>query len=104
MVLYGLSHLDLQHLSHVMRKPVYAICKHQRRRSAFTSAQYDQGFVIRCLDSIIPLLGIAKISRPELISVAEQTSLGLNWSETQKTDFLMMQLICKAPYLSSKGL
>ena len=29
-------------LSHVMRKPVYAICKQQRDRSACASAQSDQ--------------------------------------------------------------
>ena len=31
-----------QHMSHVMRKPVYAICEQQRHRSACTSAQSDQ--------------------------------------------------------------
>ena len=30
------------HLSHVMRKPVFAICKQQRRRTAWASAQSDQ--------------------------------------------------------------
>ena len=30
------------HMSHVMRKPVYAICEQQRRRSACASAQSDQ--------------------------------------------------------------
>ena len=34
--------LIIYNLSHVMRKPVYAICKHQRRRSACTSVQSDQ--------------------------------------------------------------
>ena len=46
-------------------------------------------FVIRSLDSIIPLLGTADISRPYLASAAEQAGLSLNWSETPKTDFLM---------------
>ena len=36
-----------------MRKPVYAICEQQRRRSACAFAQSDQHFVVRCLDSII---------------------------------------------------
>ena len=31
-----------QYMSHVMRKPVSAICEQQRRRSACTSAQSDQ--------------------------------------------------------------
>ena len=30
------------HMSHVMRKPVYAICEQQRRRSTCASAQSDQ--------------------------------------------------------------
>ena len=30
----GLHCLPRSHLSHVMRKPVYAICEQQRRRSA----------------------------------------------------------------------
>ena len=32
----------LSHMSHVIRKPVFAICEQQRRRSAFASAQFDQ--------------------------------------------------------------
>ena len=31
-------------MSHVIRKPVYAICEQQRRRSAWASAQSDQHF------------------------------------------------------------
>ena len=49
-------------MSHVMRKPVYAMCKQQRRRSAYASAQSDQRFVVRCLDSI-SLVSISEISR-----------------------------------------
>ena len=45
------------------------------------------------LDSIIPLLARAEISRPYLVSVAEQASLSLNWSLTTKTGFLVMWLI-----------
>ena len=29
-------------MSHIMRKPVYAICEQQRHRSAWASAQSDQ--------------------------------------------------------------
>ena len=48
-------------MSHVMRKPVYAICEQQRRRSACASAQSDQHLCFRCLDSIIPLVSISEI-------------------------------------------
>ena len=50
-------------------------------------------FVVRCLDSVIPLLAIAEFSRPQLVSSAEQVGLSLSWSQTPKTGFLMMGLI-----------
>ena len=56
------SHL----MSHVIRKPVFAICEQQRRRSACAMRSLISTFVIRCLDSIIhvPLVStcISKIS------------------------------------------
>ena len=81
------------YLSHVMRKPVYAICEQQRRRSACASAQSDQRFVVRYLDSILSLLATAEISRLWLASVAEQACLSLTWSQTPKTGFLVTRLI-----------
>ena len=62
------NHLSLfncipQNMSHVTRKPAYAICEQQRCRSACASAQSDHRLFVRCLDSIIPLLAIATISR-----------------------------------------
>ena len=60
-----------------MRKPVYAICEQQRCRSACASAQSDQRFVVRSLDSIIPLVSIFQISRLQTVSVAEQAGLSL---------------------------
>ena len=50
-------------------------------------------FVVRCLDSIIPLLAIAEISRLQLVSVAEQAGLSLTWSQPPKTGFLVTRLI-----------
>ena len=50
------------------------------------------GLGIHCLDSILPLLARAEISRPELVLSAEQASLSLNWSQTPKTGFLVMWL------------
>ena len=52
-------------------------------------------FVVCCLDSIIPILAKSKISRLWLVSVAEQASLSLTWSQTPKTGFLMMWLISR---------
>ena len=50
-------------------------------------------FVIRCLDNIISILAKSKISRLYLSSVAEQLGLGLTWSQTLKTGFLVKRLI-----------
>ena len=49
----------------VLTKPAFAICEKQRRRSAWTSMQHSliNAFVVRCLDSIIPILAKSKISR-----------------------------------------
>ena len=44
-------------------------------------------FVVRCLDSIIPLLVISKISSLYLASVAAQAGLCRTWSHTTKTGF-----------------
>ena len=44
-------------------------------------------FVVRCLDSIIPLVSISEISSLYLASRAAQVGLSLNWSQTPKTIF-----------------
>ena len=49
-------------------------------------------FVIHYLDSIMPSLAIAEISRPYLVSSAEQAGLSLTWSQTQKTGILVTWL------------
>ena len=38
--------------------------------------------LVRCLDSIIPLLAIAEISRPLLVSSTEQAGLRHTWSQS----------------------
>ena len=49
-------------------------------------------FVVHCLDCIIPLLAKSKISRLELVSVAEQAGLSLTWLKIPKTGFLVRRL------------
>ena len=51
-------------------------------------------FVIRCLDSIIPLVSISENSNLYPASVATQAGLTLPWSQTPKTGFLVTRLIC----------
>ena len=73
-------------MSHVMRKPAFAICE-RRRRSLIST------FVVCFLDSIIPLVSISEISSLNLASVAAQVGLSLPWSQTPKTGFLVTRLI-----------
>ena len=49
-------------------------------------------FVVRCLDSIIPLVSISEISSLYLASVAEKSGLSLPLSQTPETGFLVTGL------------
>ena len=49
-------------------------------------------FVVRCLDSIIPLVSVSEISSLCLASVAAQAGLSLTGLKIPKTGFLMMRL------------
>ena len=62
--------LFMINLSHVMRKPVYAISEQQRHRSDSASPQSDHRLCCLLLDSIIPLVSISKILSLYLVSVA----------------------------------
>ena len=44
-------------------------------------------FVIRCLDSIIPILAKSKLSRLMLVSVVEQAGLNVTWSQISEDRF-----------------
>ena len=43
--------------------------------------------VVHCLDSVMSLVSVTKISSLMLASVAEQASLNLTWSETPEDTF-----------------
>ena len=58
-------------------------------------------FVPRCLDSIIPLLAIAEISRLYLASEAEQPCLSFTWSGTPRTGFLVIRLIFQHDFMTA---
>ena len=60
---------------------------HMRTTKTLISA-----FVIRCLDSIMPLVSVYEISSLWLASVTEQAGLSLEWSQTPKTGFLVTRL------------
>ena len=57
----------------------------QRRRLCICSL--ISAFVVRLLESIISKLATREISLFKLVSVAEETGLSLNLSESQKTGF-----------------
>ena len=44
-------------------------------------------FVVRCLDSVMSLVSVTKISSPMPASVAEQANLSPAWSETPEDTF-----------------
>ena len=44
-------------------------------------------FVVRCLDSVMSLVSVTKISSIMIASVAEQASMSLTWSETLEDTF-----------------
>ena len=49
--------------------------------------------IVRCLDSITPLVSISGTSSLYLASVAVQASLCLTWLQTPKTGFILIWLI-----------
>ena len=66
-----------------MRKPVYAICEQQRGTDqSVHSRSLISIFVVRCLDSIIPVVSISEISSIYLSSMAAQAGLCLTWPQT----------------------
>ena len=77
-------------LSHVIRIPVYVICKQQSANQPANSRSLISTIVFRCLDSILPLVSL---SENLSLYIAAQASLCLTWSETPKTCFLVTRLI-----------
>ena len=81
LLIQWLNQLSMYNWSHLMTKPVYVTCEQQRHISACAVS----AFVVRCLDSIIPLVSISEISSIYLASVAAQACLCLTWSQTPTT-------------------
>ena len=63
---------------------------HANNKDAYQPAHQRSlisAFLVRCLDSVMSLLSVTKISSLMLASVAEQDSLSLTWSETPEDTF-----------------
>ena len=63
------------------------LCEQQRHRLACASVQSDQCLCSSLLDSLLPVLAKAEMSRLKLVSVAEQDGLSLTWSHTSEDRF-----------------
>ena len=61
-------------------------------------------FVVRCLDSIIPLVSTSEISSLHLASVAAQAGLSLTWSQIPKTGSYGFVVTDRRVYLVFYGL
>ena len=79
-------------MSHVIRKPAFCICENKDADQLRGNREADQRLCFRYTGSTIPLLPKSEISSLKPSSVAEQPGLCRTWSETSKTDFLVMML------------
>ena len=75
-----------------MRKPVMPYANNKGTDQPAHPRSPISAFVVRCLESIIPLVSISEISSLCLASVAAQAGLNLPWSQTPKTGFLVTRL------------
>ena len=73
--------------------PSYAICEQRCANQPAHSRRLISAFVVRCLESITPIVALTDISGLYLASVAVQTDLSLFWLRIPwKTGFLMTWL------------
>ena len=70
-----------------MIKRVLCYMRTTKAQISLQSVQSDQRLYCRCLDSVMSLVSVTKISSLMLASVAEQAGLNLTWSETPEDTF-----------------
>ena len=78
-----------------MRKPAFSICKSKGTDQLYSYCAADQCLCFPYIDSATPLLPISEFSSLYPSSVTIHP--GRTWSETQKTGFLVTQLIFLLP-------
>ena len=76
-----------------MRNPVMPYANNKGADQPAHPRSLISAFVVRCLDSRIPIVSISEISSLCLASAAVQTCLCLTWSQTRRHVFLVMKLI-----------
>ena len=70
-----------------MRKRVMSYANNKGADPPAHPRSLISAFVIRCLDSVMSVVSVIKISSLMLASVAEQADLSLTWSETPEDTF-----------------
>ena len=78
-----------------MRKPIHPCANNKGSDQPAQMRSLISAFVVRCLDSIIPLFAVAEISKR--VSSAEHAGLSLTWPQTPKTGFLVRGAHFKVP-------
>ena len=74
-------------MSRIVRKPVLTYANNKGADQPAHPRSLISTFVVRCLDSIIPLVSISEISRLYLASAAEQACLNLTWLKPPEDTF-----------------
>ena len=97
------------HMSRIMRKPTFCICKNKDADQLHGNREADQRLCFCYINSIIPLLSIYEISSLWPSCVAVQPGFCGTRPETPKTGFLTTRLIffcsiCTQRYQTDKGL
>ena len=77
------------HMSRIMRKPDFCLCKNKGADQLHSNCKADQRLCFRYSDSTTSLLPFKFLP----FSVAVQAALCQTWSETPKTGFLATRLI-----------
>ena len=75
------------HMSRAMRKRVMSYANNKGADQPAHRRSLISAFVVHCLDSVMSLVSVSKISSLMLASVVEQASLSLTWSETREDTF-----------------
>ena len=79
--------VKLINMSRAMRKCVLCHANNKGADQPAHSRSLISAFVVRCLDSVMFLVSVIKISSIMLAFVAEQASMSLIWSETPEDTF-----------------
>ena len=86
--------LKLNNMRRIVRKPDFCLCETKEADQLHSNCEADQRLCFRYTVSTISLLLKSEISSLKP-SVTVQACLCCTWSETPKTGFLAMRLICK---------